>query len=329
MIKQMEADYLGKPVSSIARRDFAALHQDFSVRQALDNIRSHGLGERIVYFYVVDDSGRLTGVIPTRRLLVAPLEQRISELMIKRVVVIGENATILEAHELLAGNKFLALPVVDKQGHLAGIIDIGMFTDRELELFERAHMDEVFESIGFRVSQIQNASPVRAFRIRLPWLTATIASGLICALLTSFHDVTLAQSLMLAFFLTLVLGLGESVSMQSMPITIQALRTMQPTLKWVLRGFGREAGMAFLLGATCGLAVGLIVLLWRGDALAAAMIGGSITLIVLAGCLFGLSIPTLLHALKLDPKIAAGPVTLAIADICTILLYFNLATLLL
>jgi magnesium transporter len=190
-------------------------------------------------------------------------------------------------------------------------------------------MGEVFESIGFRVSQVRDASPLRAFRFRFPWLTATIASGTLCALLVSAFEVTLAQALVLAFFLTLVLGLGESVSIQSMTVAIHALHSTRPTLRWYLAAFRREVGTALLLGAACGVTEGAIVWLWRGTALEAVAIGSSLVLTLAAASLFGLSVPTVLHALRLDPKIAAGPVTLALADVCTILIYFALASALL
>ena len=104
------------------------------------------------------------------------------------------------------------------------------------------------------------------------------------------------------------------------------LRAAQPTWAWYLRALRREAGTALLLGAGCGAVVGIIVWLWRGAPLAAVSIGASIFLNLCAACFFGLSVPTLLHALKLDPKIAAGPVTLAFTDIFTLLFYFGLAT---
>ena len=104
----------------------------------------------------------------------------------------------------------------------------------------------MFEAIGFHVAQVRDASPLRAFRFRFPWLLATIGSGTICAVLAGAFEMTLAKSLVLAFFLTLVLGLGESVSIQSMTVAIQALRATRPTLRWYLRALRREAGTALL-----------------------------------------------------------------------------------
>lgn len=184
----------------------------------------------------------------------------------------------------------------------------------------------LFELIGFRISEVREGSALEVFRIRFPWLLTTIASGTMCALLAGAFETTLAQSLLLAFFLALVLALGESVGVQSMTVAIQALHLMRPTLAWYGRALRRELATAVLLGAACGTVVAAIVWLWKGHGPAALVIGSSIALSLLTACLLGLSIPSLLHALRLDPKIAAGPVTLALADICTLLFYFTLGT---
>jgi magnesium transporter len=103
------------------------------------------------------------------------------------------------------------------------------------------------------------------------------------------------------------------------------LRNRKPSRRWYWATLRREIPTALLLGGACGLAVGLIVLAWQRDGRAALVIGTSVGFCLCAACVTGLSVPTLLHALKLDPKIAAGPITLALADIFTLLFYFSLA----
>lgn len=324
-----DTDHLDLPITTVARKDFTKLRQDLTVQEALESIRRQGLGEKIVYFYVVDDSDRLKGVLPTRRLLMSPLDRRLSELMIRRVIAIPRTATVMDACDLFILHKFLAFPVVDDEQRIVGLVDVTVLTDEVFDVAKREQLDEVFQTIGFRVSQVRDASPLRAFRFRFPWLIATIGSGTLCALLASGFEITLAKSLVLAFFLTLVLGLGESVSIQSMTVTIQALRSRQPTFRWYVRAFRREALTAIMLGTACGTLVGLIAWLWRGAWLPAVAIGTGILLTLFSACLFGLSVPVILHALKLDLKISAGPVTLALADIFTLLFYFSTAAILL
>lgn len=319
--------HLQSAVSNYVRKDFAELREDLTVAEALASIREKGVGEQIVYFYVIDGQGRLSGVVPTRRLLTSALDRRLSEIMERRIIAIPSTATVLEACEMFVMHKFLAFPVVNENRHILGIVDVNLFREEIFGFAEHEKMDEIFEVLGFQISQVRDASPLKAFRYRFPWLLTNIASGTVCALLAAAYETTLAKSLVLAFFLTLVLGLGESVSIQSMSVTIQALRAIRPTTGWFLKAFRREAGTACMLGLACGLLVTLIVWISRGAPVAAAVIGGSIFLTLGAACFFGLAIPSLLHWLKLDPKIAAGPITLALTDIATLLFYFNLGEL--
>ncbi len=320
-----DPSHLNTPVINIIRKDMTKLLCNITVQQSLDDIRQKEIGEKIVYFYVVDDDDRLVGVVPTRRLLTAPLDQLISDIMIAPVVTIPQHAMVFDAYEFFLLYRFLAFPVVDEHRRILGVVDIAMFTEDTFDLADRENMDRMFEIIGFRIMQLREASPLLAFRFRFPWLLATITSGTVCAILTGIYEVTLAKSLILAFFLTLVLGLGESVSIQSMTLTIHNLRSKQPDWIWYLRAFYREVGAAVLLGAACGVVVGLIAWLWRGEGIAALAIGASIMLTLCAAVFFGLSVPSLLHKLKLDMRIAAGPLTLALTDISTILIYFSLA----
>jgi len=324
-----QLEHLNQPVLPYARKDFPELRQNYTVQQALDAIRRQGVGEKVVYFYVVDEQEHLLGVLPTRRLLTSPLDQRLSDVMFRRVVAIPHTATILDACELFVMHRFLAFPVVDDEHRIRGVVDVGLFTEEVLDMGEREQKDEVFEVLGFRIAQVRAATPWRAFRLRFPWLLATVSSGTLCALLASSFEGTLHKTLLLAFFLTLVLALGESVAIQSMALTIQALRAVRPTLNWFWQAVRHETGTAVLLGTGCGTVVGLLVYVWRGVVLPAITIGGSILLSLCAACLFGLCVPALLHWLKLDPKIAAGPVALALTDILTLLAYFGLAALVL
>lgn len=326
MLKSIQ---LTDSILSHIRRDFPTVRRDQTIGEALATIRQRGVGEKIVYFYVVDEQDSLVGVLPTRRLLTAELTARVGDIMIANIVSIPRDATVLDACEMFVLHRFLALPVVDEQGRILGMVDVNLFTDEVFSMAERQRADAVFEAVGVRLAQVKDASPFKAFRFRIPWLLATIGSGTVCALLAGAFELTLARSIVLAFFLTLVLGLGESVSMQSMTVTIQTLASMRPSLVWFTRAIRRELLTSVLLGVSCGLIVATIVMVWRGTPMPAVVIGSGICLSLVAACCLGVGVPTTLHALKLDPKIAAGPITLALADICTLLFYFTLATLLL
>ena len=321
------------PVADHARKDFPLLDAGMIVGEALERIRREGVGERVVYFYAVDEQKRLVGVVPTRRLLTAPLATPLRHVMVPRVVAVPATATILDACEFFVLYKFLAFPVVDEQRRLVGVIDANLFAEEILEAGESEDRyrsttpvgPEFFEALGFRIEQIRGVSPWRVFRFRFPWLLVTVTGGTLSAILARFFEVTLARSLVLAFFLTMVLALNESVSMQSMSVTIHALRSVNVTWDWLAAAFRRELATAVLLGVSCGFVVCVIAWVWRDDLRAATVIGGSIALSLVTACALGLAVPSLLHRFNLDPKIAAGPVTLALADFIALVIYFTSA----
>jgi magnesium transporter len=325
------------PVAEHARKDFPLLDADTTVAAALERIRREGVGERVIYFFAVDSDKRLVGVLPTRRLLTVPLETPLHEIMVRRVIAIPATATVLDACEFFVLYKFFAFPVIDDQRRVVGVIDVSLFAEEILQAgdSEDRHSaaapvrDDVFEALGFHLEQIRGASPWRSFRFRFPWLLVTVAAGTMAALLAGAFEATLARSLVIAFFLTMVLGLNESVSAQSMSVTIQALRSATVTWQWFVTAFRRELATALLIGLACGVVVSTIVWLWRSDLRGAFVIGGSIAVSLVTACLFGLGVPSLLHRLKLDPKIAAGPITLALADFFALLIYFMSAWLVL
>ncbi len=322
-----DSAHFSQPVLTYVRPHGPLLQREMSVAGALETIRQHGTEERIIYFYVVDEEQRLVGVLPTRRLLTARVEAPLAEVMIPRVLAVPAQATLLDACELFVLHKFLALPVIDAERHVVGVLDIGVFTEEVLELStEPEKPDELFEALGFRLEQVRGASPLVAFRFRFPWLMATITSGTLAAMIAGSFEETLAHNLVIACFLALVLALAEAVSIQSMTLTLQALRSSQPTWRWFFANMRRELQLAVLLGLACGAVVFCVTWLWRGAPAAAGVIGVSVFGALLIACAAGMSVPTALHALKLDPKIAAGPAALALADVLTLLLYLSLAS---
>ncbi|ADB16451.1 CBS domain containing protein [Pirellula staleyi DSM 6068] len=308
-----------------ARRDMLLLKEGMTVGQVLETIRKNADSSSIVYFYVVDAEDRLVGVIPTRRLITADLEKPVSEVMYHSAIAIPHDATVHEAVEYFVRHRFLALPIIDDAGKVVGVVDVSQFTDEVFEVARRDQADAVFEALGFHLSSVKDASALTAFRFRFPWLLCTVGSGTICALLAGVYETTLQANLVIAFFVALVLGLGESVAMQSMTVAIQVLQAVTPTWRWYFGRLLREGATAALLGLGCGATVAVIVLVWRQDVMAASVIGGSIGISLVLASVAGLTVPCMLHALKLDPKIAAGPMALALADFSTTLVYYSIA----
>jgi magnesium transporter len=315
---------LQRPVSEYLRRGPQPLRADATIAEALASLRGTLLPERIVYFYVGDEDGRLVGVVPTRRLLAAEPASRVAEVMAHDLVTLSEAATLADASEELLAHRLLALPVVDGAGRFVGTVDASLFFDGVVP-GDRSAIDDVFQVIGVHVARARRRSAWEAFRERFPWLLANVAGGLACAALVGRYEAFLDAALVLALFMPVVLALAESVSIQSMTLTLQALHAGLPAGGRLLGDLARELATALLLGAACGALVASVVWAWRRDALAALVIGATILLAIATACLLGVLLPTAVRALRLDPKLAAGPITLALADVLALLFYFTLA----
>jgi magnesium transporter len=285
------------------------------------------LEERIFYFYVVDAVGRLSGVVPSRKLLTEPLDTHIGRVMMKRVLSLPESATLLEACECFILHRFLAIPIVDSEKRLRGIIDVGLFTDEVMELSGGNNNDQLFQTIGFHIQELQHAAPLKAFQLRFPWLAATVSGGILCALLAGAFAATLQKRVVLAVFMALVLGLGEAVAAQSLALTVQSLPATRLRRKWLFVKLRREAVTTSLLGLLAGSAVALMVGIFWHDPASSLAIGGSVVISILAAGMFGILVPVCLRMVHWDPKIAAGPIALAAADLFTISCYLITAKL--
>jgi magnesium transporter len=318
-------DHLDGPLSAHLLHNFIALNDRLTAEQTIELLRHSQDVPDINYLYVVNDDNRLTGVLPTRKLLHAPPRVPIVEIMQADPVSIPAGVSVLQAIQLFMEYKFLAYPVVDAEHRLVGVVDVTLFNRELLDVAKRRQIEDLFETLGVRISKLAQASPLAAFRYRFPWLLATIASGSLCAVIADVFGETLQRSIVIAFFLTLVLGLAESMSVQAMSVTIQGLHAEKLSWRSFFRNVRREGLAGLLLGVASGALVTLIVGLWYQSFPPALVVGGSVAWVMTISNLLGLIVPTTLHALKLNFRIAAGPLTLAITDLMTLTSYFTIA----
>jgi magnesium transporter len=314
-----------------ARREFTRLRSGQTVTEALAWLRDNPPSERIIYLYVLDDEGRLEGVVPTRRLLLASPDQRIGEIMVRRVATLPTGATVLDACEMFIQHRFLALPVIDAERHMVGVVDMELYTEELGNLNDVRNLDELFQRIGVRIAGAEQQATLSAFRRRFPWLVCNLVGGIVAAFLSGLFEETLERAVALALFIPVVLNLAESVSSQSVGLTIHLLQGQRPSWRSLPGQLRGELSTGLLLGTACGLIIALVALFWlqtRAEAncfrIAVALMGGIAGGVTLSAAL-GLTVPMLLRLLHLDPRVAAGPIVLAGADIVTILAYLNLA----
>lgn len=324
-MENISADDLQDRITTKMRSEFCTVRVDQTVGGALADIRRSPPQNRVVYFYAVDKDNKLCGVVPTRRLLLSELDAPLADIMVRDVITIPQTATILDACEFFVLNRLLAFPVVDDQRRVVGIVDVELYTDELSELDRSQRNDDLFQLIGVHLAESQQGSSVAALRSRFPWLLANIAGGILAAFLSGVFEAELQKVVAFAMFIPVVLALSESVSMQSVSLSLQLLHGQRPTLRALVAKLRRESVTGIMLGAASSVAVALVAAVWLRDVRVAACLLLGITLGVTASAIIGVVMPNVFRMGKRDPQVAAGPLALALSDLVTLFVYLNLA----
>jgi magnesium transporter len=204
-------------------------------------------------------------------------------------------------------------------------VDVELYTEEISQLGDGRVRDDLFQLVGVHAPLNRHEAPLAAFRQRFPWLGCNLAAGILAAFLSGVYREELNRVVALAFFIPVVLNLAESVSSQSVSLALQLLHGQAPRWKALAARLGSELLTGLMLGLASGAVVGLVALAWLGHVRVALCLLGGIGGGVAGAAVLGLAFPFLLRFLHLEPRVAAGPVALAAADVLTILIYLNLA----
>ncbi len=331
---------LDRPVTDFLSPAAFTLRDHLTIDQALHTLRQGaptsvtaaaspegggGTQSQVIYFYILNDQNQLVGILPARHLLLSPGSARIADLMSRTVIALADRETLFDALELFALHRLLAVPVVDREQHFLGIVELSLYTDEVFDMAHNRQLNEVFQLMGLRLAQHKQGGTLSGFKLRMPWLLANISGGLLCAALGALFQAALARTVLVALFIPLILTLAESIAIQSMTLAIEHA-VMRQKFPGQVR---KEVLTALLLGLCTGVIVGLVSLCWPGPRMATLTIGGSVAVAMFLAAMLGRGVPKVIHLLKLNPRIASGPITLAIVDVVTITLYLSAATLLL
>ena len=294
-----------------------------TIGEALADLRARTIDHPVVYVYVLDDDDRLVGQLPTRALLFAPPSTPVREAMRRELTTVSIDTSLEEALSVFGSSRLLALPVVDGEGRLVGAIDVEQYARERLARAERERVRQVFQTLGLAVDHPEVLTARESFRMRMPWLLCNIGGGVLCAIVAWLFTDLLQQVVLLSFFLPLVLTLGESVAMQSVTLTVGG-EDDRRGLSGALKALRNELGAALLLALCCGTIVAVVSLVWGGGVAGAATMFAAVAASMVFASLAGGAIPMALHAFRLDPSVAAGPIALVLADTATTAIYFSL-----
>jgi len=297
-----------------------------TIEEALTTIREKDIHEKIVYFYVIDDEGKLVGVVPTRRLLLRSPKTTIAEIMDTKVIALLSTQSLREAMHVFETHHLLALPVVDEDQHFLGVVDVQLYLEESVDVINQRRRGDIFQMLGVTIEDGKRVTPWKSYRMRMPWIFCNMIGGLTCAVISKAFEVVLSQVIVLAMFIPLILSLSESISMQSMTLSMQIVQRRHQSMRYLRKLVVREWKTLSLLAMTCSVIVGSLSLFW-GDGMgpASIILSGILISIIITG-LIGAIVPIVLHIREWDPKVAAGPIVLTCADVITTSIYLSLAT---
>lgn len=324
-----EARYLlGYPEESIGRLmtpDFVAVQQDFTISETLDHIRKFGKDSETIYrVYVTDDNGRLIDDILLKNIILSSEDRKISDLMDDSFLSLSAFDDREEAVRMFEKYDVLALPVVDSNGYIVGIVTF----DDIYDVSEEEATEDFQRTSGINPldQSYLSASIFKLYFKRIPWLMAMVFANFITASVISHYDYVTVALVSLVAFIPLLTGTGGNSGTQSATLIIRGIATDDIRYNDWLKVFRKELIVGLLLGLSLAVVAFLRGFLESNDGMQIAwIISISLIVLILWANIVGSLLPILLHKLNLDPAVISGPLITTLVDVSGLLIYFNLA----
>lgn len=316
--------YAPNTAGRIMTPEYLSIKENLTVAQALAQIRSlANVRETIYYIYVTDDARRLTGILSLRDLIVAQPEQIIANILTRDVVFVNTSTDQEEVARTIQHYDFVAIPVVDTEQRLVGIVTV----DDVLDILEQETTEDIY-TLGGVESGGDNYFQTNLFTVarkRVVWLLILLVTNSATAAVISNQEDVLEQVVALTFFIPLLIDTGGNVGAQSSTVVIRGLNTEDVRPQEALSIIRREAIAGILLGAMLGAVVIVWAFFFQGSWGVATTVGISLFFICLLASVSGSALPFLFRALGLDPALMSAPFITTAVDVLGVLIYLNLA----
>lgn len=316
--------YAPDTAGGIMTNRYVWIGHNFTVQEAIEKIRTFAkYAENIYYLYVLDENKKLVGVVSYRDLVLAGLGVKIKDIMHHRVISVPVDLDQEKVAQVIQKYGFIALPVVDRDHHLVGIVTVDDIIDVIV-----TEADEDIQKLSASSGSIDfRTRTLPAAMRRLPWLILLLFLGLLSGSVISTFEHTLQQVVALAFFMPMIAGMTGNTGTQSLAIVVRGLVSDAIDKQAIVRLIARELGVGLIIGIICGGLVSTFIYLWQGNLTLSFVVGSSLLLTLIIGTLAGTIIPLVLYKMKVDPAIASGPLITTLNDIFSLFIYFGLATL--
>jgi magnesium transporter len=306
--------------------DFIALAEDTTAKEAIESLqKEHSDVEMPFYLYVVDDYGKLVGVSSLRQLVLVPPETPLKNFMVTDVFSVQTDMDQEEVAKIVARYDILAVPVVDENNRLVGIVTV----DDVIDIFRREATEDILKMAGAGEEFVETKSILKSTRIRLPWLFASCVGGIIAFFIIGKFEGTLHKVAALAAFIPVIMGMGGNIGTQSSTIVVRGLATGRLHIRDLWSVVFKELSIGVILGLVYGLLIGSVAQVrYSIEALAISVCFAVVSSMSVAA-LVGSLVPMGFARINIDPAVATGPFVTTAIDIISVFFYFMIATTLL
>jgi magnesium transporter len=322
-IRRLEA-YEEGTVGAVMTSDYVTLSPDMTEAQAIDKLRHEAPdAETIYYAYVLDEERHIAGVVTLKHLIVARPGTKVRDIMKSDVIALYTRAPAEEAVRELRKSDLIALPVLDRQGKMVGIVthdDVHDIQEEEAtEDFHRMAAAPGLTTVGMRGTTV-----AQMIQKRLPWLLVLVFVNIFSGAGIAFFEDTIEAVVALVFFLPLLIDSGGNAGSQSATLMVRALAVGDVRLRDWFYFLRREVGIALAMGLAMGAAVSAVALFRAPEV--TVVVAVTMVCTILVGSLIGMLLPFLLTRFRMDPATASAPLITSLADIAGVLIYFSIAT---
>ncbi len=306
-------------------RGYVALHPEMTVHQAITFMRLRKpLADEAYYLYVLDAANHLQGVVNLRELMVSEPETPIVEVMTKDAITVGPDTDQEEVARLIQHYRLRALPVVDENRALKGIVT----ADDAMTVASEEATEDMYRMVGLPSDDSVYAPVIVSARRRLPWLAINLVTAFLAAAMVAVFEDTIAKAAALAVFMPVVAGQGGNSGIQSITIVVRGLALGEIQPEDARRVLAKEVSIGLVKGLVFGALIGAAAWAWQGAPAWGLVVGLALMLNMFVAGFLGATIPLGLRALKLDPAIASGIFLTAFTDVLGFLFLLGLGALL-
>ena len=308
--------------------DIFTLYQHTSCGEALRTLQDQKDAEMVFYLYITDEDDSLVGVASLRALATTPPNTLLKDIMVKRVHSVRPETDQEDVAQIVAQYNYLAVPVIDGDNHLLGIVTV----DDVVDVIREEATEDFLQMAGAgKDREILLKSSWENAQARLPWLFASWIGGIIAASIIGAFEHMLESIIALAAFIPVIIGMGGNIGTQSSTIIVRGMATGRIEIGNEFKILLKEIRVGLILGGLYGLMLGLFAnFRFMGtDPMLGIVVGLSICSAMLLAVAVGTLTPLILRKLDIDPAVATGPFVTTSIDILGVLLYFIIAGLLL